>query len=57
MYRYINASIGEHEKQNREKYDVVVISEVIEHVPNEQKEDFLTSSINTLRVRLLNKLY
>ncbi|XP_065209505.1 ubiquinone biosynthesis O-methyltransferase, mitochondrial-like [Planococcus citri] len=46
---YINDSIYEHERDNFEKYDAVIISEVIEHVPNTEKEKFLSSSINALR--------
>ncbi|XP_065209185.1 ubiquinone biosynthesis O-methyltransferase, mitochondrial-like isoform X2 [Planococcus citri] len=47
--KYINDSIYEHERDYFEKYDAVVISEVIEHIPNEEKEKFLSSSINTLQ--------
>ncbi|XP_065209182.1 ubiquinone biosynthesis O-methyltransferase-like [Planococcus citri] len=47
--KYINDTIYEHERENSEKYDAVVLSEVIEHIRNEEKEKILSSSINTLQ--------
>lgn len=53
--RYLHTSIYDHEKENVEKYNAVVISEVIEHVSN--KEKFLKSCINTLKVSVIHLLY
>ncbi|GAB0099525.1 Ubiquinone biosynthesis O-methyltransferase, mitochondrial [Sergentomyia squamirostris] len=44
---YLTDTVEEHMVQNREKYDGVVLSEVIEHV-NEQ-EQFLTHCINSVK--------
>ncbi|XP_075227506.1 ubiquinone biosynthesis protein COQ3, mitochondrial [Lycorma delicatula] len=44
---YINTNIEEHSVSNPNLYDVVVVSEVIEHVPN--KEMFLESCIKILK--------
>lgn len=45
---YRTETIEEHNKKNCAKYDAVIISEVLEHIDNEFKEDFLRECINAL---------
>lgn len=45
--RFLTETIEDHEKQNQEMYDVVVLSEVIEHVT--KKEEFIEICVRTLK--------
>ena len=45
--RYLNATIQDHAAANKEKYDVVVSSEVLEHVT--EKEDFVKHCVGCVK--------
>ena len=45
--RYVNTTIQDHAAANKEKYDVVVSSEVIEHVT--EKEDFVKHCVECVK--------
>lgn len=44
---YVASSIEEHVKENGDKYDAVVASEIIEHVTN--KDEFLNACLDCLK--------
>lgn len=46
--KFLPTTIEEHESQNKEVYDVVVLSEVIEHVT--KKDEFIKLCVETLKV-------
>lgn len=51
---YRNETIEQHSLENKNKYDAVVVSEVIEHV--DDKMGFIKSCVDALAVRIINVL-
>ena len=47
--KYICESIDKHAEKNKEKYDVVVTSEVMEHVANKSKKAFIEDCVKALK--------
>jgi len=48
VIRYIDTDLRTFSEEHREEFDIVILSEVIEHVPN--KEEFLKWCVGCLKV-------